>query len=684
MRGICLIFLALGAWSTHLPEQVADTTEVYSDVELRELLLDEVSSDEEGPDELDELLEDLITSPLNVNSASADDLIMVPWIDAPMATRIREAARNEGPFERLEQLFNVADVPPDLQPILRALLRAETVEEATRQPLRFSVIQQLRRRLDLGEGFDPSRDGTVYLGSPERITTRLRVEQARHWRLRLTLNKHAGEPFVWDPEDRRFGFSQATGHVSYTPDTWLRQVVIGDFQASAGQGLLLWRPLDFGAGLDAARTGIRAARGISPYHGSLPNNAFRGVAAEVAPHSHVRIMGFASHSRRDATLDTLIVGDEPLVRATSLSSLGRYRTLTENTRRRQTLLESLGASLRFGSLERHGGIAVVLSRFQHPLAEPSSLRDYHKRTGRQFAGISAFGRWEMYPVNLAGEVSRLDNGRLAATAAVQTSSGRLATVLWQGRYLQTGYDALYANPLSREHSSAGELGFTMGVLLRPRAQWTARAVADVHEIRWPRFRADRPTIGFHTRGRLTYTPRSWLRLYLQGDARSSQQNASRYETDTRPLAPVTRQSLRLHARYQHSDQLQLSTQVDRVWSSADGELHHGFLLSQDVRWYVSTGTRIDARLAYFDTESFASRVFAYEHDLRYSFSVPALSGQGQRRYLMLTKSIGYGLELQARYAETFMPHRSEMGSGLDAFEGNRLREVSLQLRFRSW
>ena len=90
----------------------------------------------------------------------------------------------------------------------------------------------------------------------------------------------------------------------------------------------------------------------------------------------------------------------------------------------------------------------------------------------------------------------------------------------------------------------------------------------------------------------------------------------------------------------------------------------------------------DARLMLFDTESFDARVFAYEYDLRYAFSIPSFSGRGERSYLMLTAQPLKSVFFQVKYGVTRFENVETVGSGLDEFEGDRLREVRAQLQLR--
>ncbi len=659
-----------------------DTLLTVTRAEVRAFLFDE--RDEEAlPEDLFEQLETWLDDPLDLNRASAHALAVLPWLRPAQAEAIVRARTTDGPFDSVAAAFDAADIPPQDRAYLRAFLHVRPPSTTgTSAPWRVMLMQQATRRLDLGRGYDRTREGTTYLGSPVRMMTRLQVGQRGRWQGRLTLNKHAGEPFAWDPALRFFGYTHMAGHVAWQPRHGRTTIIAGDYQVALGQGLLLWRGLALGKGTAAVDGPARSSRGLAPYQGTDPNGHFRGLAGTMTV-GPATLTAFASHTRRDAALDTLTIANgEASVVLSSLPTTGRYRTPLERERRASTTLQTAGGAVEMGRPGRHVGLAGYVARFGHPVAASDALHQRGAFSGQQAHGLSLYGHYSLGDIAAGAEVMRPHAGTMGGAVWLRTAVGRLAEVLWHGRVLPVG-NSLFGNPIAEQSSRArGERGFYLGLHLRPHPTWTLAGYADVFTMTWPRFRTDRPSTGLDVRARLTHQPRSWLRVYVQGRSRQREQNGAALHHDTRPLRPIRRHEIRLHAQYAHSPVLRFATQVDQVWTTRDGTSGRGFLLSQDVRWHIHAALRLDARLAFFDADPFDARVYAYEHDLRYSFSVPAFSGQGQRRYLMATWAPTAALDFQMKLAETHMPMETTMGSGLDEVEGNRLRDVRLQLRWR--
>ena len=84
----------------------------------------------------------------------------------------------------------------------------------------------------------------------------------------------------------------------------------------------------------------------------------------------------------------------------------------------------------------------------------------------------------------------------------------------------------------------------------------------------------------------------------------------------------------------------------------------------------------------FDTDVYDSRIYAYEHDVLYSFSVPAYYYRGSRAYLIVTYDIGRWSGLTVRLAQTFYINRDTSGSGLNEIDGPTRTEVKAQWRVK--
>ena len=107
------------------------------------------------------------------------------------------------------------------------------------------------------------------------------------------------------------------------------------------------------------------------------------------------------------------------------------------------------------------------------------------------------------------------------------------------------------------------------------------------------------------------------------------------------------------------------------------------MVFQDVRFVPrSSSATISGRIAWFHTKSYNTRIYAYENDLLYVFSVPALYGKGIRGYLNLKYRINDKLDCWFKIGQTIYNDRETISSGYNEIAGNRKTELKFQLRLK--
>jgi hypothetical protein len=109
--------------------------------------------------------------------------------------------------------------------------------------------------------------------------------------------------------------------------------------------------------------------------------------------------------------------------------------------------------------------------------------------------------------------------------------------------------------------------------------------------------------------------------------------------------------------------------------------HFGYLISQNIN-YKPMGSPFGIIFLYalFDTYSYNERIYSYENDVLYGYSVPAYEGKGIRCLLLFNWNPFRKLEIWLRYAQTFYTDRNTIGTGLELINGDLKSEIKLQLR----
>lgn len=91
----------------------------------------------------------------------------------------------------------------------------------------------------------------------------------------------------------------------------------------------------------------------------------------------------------------------------------------------------------------------------------------------------------------------------------------------------------------------------------------------------------------------------------------------------------------------------------RTTADANYVNSYGVSVAQDVAYnFQRVPLSLRGRLQFFDAREWANRIYLYEHDVLYSFSIPASYGLGGRGYVCLKWQIIDQLALYFRVSET--------------------------------
>ena len=687
-----------------------------ADPSVNEAVLDVLSDDDISGDPTDllERLEHLREAPLDVNRAGAAELAQIPALSPIVAQAIVRFREASGPFASLPGLRAVEGVTDAVYAEARAYLTIGDplpTTAASAYPVvpafadivggtRVSVLQRVQRRLDLGAGYEALPDSlagtddapTRYAGSPERIYTRLQARYRRTFSANLTLEKDPGEPFTWNPEAGSYGYDFASFHLAALDVGRLDALVVGDFVAEFGQGVVLWRAAGFGKGREAVRPLVKRGRGVRPYGSTDENQFFRGAAASVAATPWLYVTAFASRRTLDASFNAPDTTDleAPTTDATvaGLAADGLHRTPSERAKK-----DALGETVFGGAAEARLdratlGVVGYAARFDAPLAPGDRPYERFGFAGDEATMAGAYANVFLGDYQLFGEVARSPSGVLGGIGGLEAALGRLDVVVL-GRHFPRDFVSLHGYAFGERNGiTQNERGLYLGLRLRPAQRWTVSGYVDQYRFPWVRFAVPRPATGYEVLGAVEYRPRRWLTLYVQARTETRETSADVVAPTGAVLpglVPETRQGVRVQGEYAASRALRFRTRVEGSrYREADAPFATGLLVFQDVRWAFAK-LQLDARLTLFDTDGFATRLYQFENDLTGVFQNTLLFGRGTRTYAMLTLRPGGrldGLDLRLKLAETRFQNRRSVGSGLNEVPGDRVRDLAFQLRYR--
>jgi hypothetical protein len=639
--------------------KAVDTVVVEEDQRMEELL-EQATEDAEDSQLLD-LLQRLEEDPLEVNDASVEDLQLIPGITPVIARRIVEAREQYGDFKFLSDLQTIEGVDARLYAVMKRYLR---VMPPTPTKLAANYRSRASRDLKERKGF---RDGT-YSGSAWKSYSRFFGNYSPYGAVGFLVEKDAGE--------KRFD-DFLSGFVSLKTKNSMLKVVLGDYLVEVAQGMTVWRSLAFSKGLDVIQPAKKSPRGIAPYISTDENNFFRGGAAVVTL-DPVELTAFYSNKRVDATVDTL--GS-----ITSVYGVGTHRTQSELRRRHNASERAAGGRVQvtLGKFFRLGS-TYYSTRFDKPFLET----ELYRFSGRENHVVGADFDLLWDRVNLFGEWARSHTGAIGGISGAFIRVSKSADVVVSVRNYPKDFISLHGYAFGeRNGTTQNEFGIYSGLRLRVTTGVLLSAYFDQFKFPWRT-----STIPFPIKGSdflFSAELRPLRRFFLEAKYKSEIKGDPVSTTDSFGrsvvrLADRAQRNGRLTASFEASKLVRLRGRVElvKVEYSEAGSPGKGILFYQDVRWKPMPSLTVDARLIFFDTDSYDARIYEFESDLRGTLFNPALYGKGRRWYVIARYNIIGGLDLSAKYSETYRDDLKRIGSGADELPGNIDNRFSAQLDIR--
>jgi len=637
-------------------------------------------------------LESFLVNPIPINAATHDEIRQLFFLNEIQVNNLMKYIQDHGKIVTIYELAYIDGFDREVISLLTPFITLETDSRAgrftPRQALKFGRNQlfvRYHQLLETQRGFMPIEDSLLqanpnqrYPGSPFRLYTRYAYNYRNRLRWGFTAEKDPGEEFFKGSQPQGFDFY--SGYVYLKGDRLLRDIVVGDYHLQFGQGLTLWTTFTFGKSADV--TGIRKIqRGVRPNTSVNENQFLRGSAITLGV-KRFTLTAFGSRKNVDATISRTDSLTGEVLEVSALQYTGLHRTPREMENRKSLGETIYGTRASFTGSRFQVGATFYKMEFDARLNPTPRLYNQYYFRGTENHAMGADLLYLFKGGQFFSEIARSASGGMAMLAGTSLFPSSRMVLSAVYRKYDKEYQNLYNAPFAESSTAAGEEGLFLGMILLVSPKIAFSGYADYFRFDWLRFRVDAPSSGKEYLGEFTYNLSRSVEMRFRYRYKQRERNISGNELMPL-LEPYEKQSLRYHIHYQLSRQLTLRNRVEWVMNTSDGKNpRHGYMMYQDVIWKPKPQWALTARYALFDTDTFDERIYAYENDVLYAFSVPAYYYRGSRSYLLMRYQASRRLDFWFRISQTWFASERTLGSGLDLIEGNTRSEVKAQVRFR--
>ena len=681
---IYLFLLLICSCPTRAQDAVSTTEQLIADI------FEQYAAESEETIDYDSFYEDLLfctQNPININQATRVQLEKLPFLSEIQIENIISYVYESGPMQTIYELQLVEGL--DMTDI-RRMLPFVMVGDANdlnkkiywHDLLKYGkneVYFRLDKGLETKEGyrFLPEEDinagqsnAANYLGNDIYNSLRYNFHYKDRVQFGLTAEKDAGEQF-WGTTHKGYDFYSL--HAQFNNFGKFKTIVVGDFRANFGQGLVL-HP-EFGMGKSSYVLNVTPrSSGLKKFSSTDESNFFRGGGATLR---------FGKFDFSAFYSNKMIDGDTVNSTFTSIITTGYHRTLSDMSKRHTVNQQIAGGNVTYTNMNLQVGVTAVHTELDNSLMPDKSVYNYFYFSGKRQSTGGIFYRYRWKKLNLFGETATTDNGSIATLNGCYFSPSSNVSLVFLQRYYSPEYDTFYASSFSETSRINNESGLYLGAEVRPFRKWKFAAYADSYQFPWPKYGIDAPSIGYDYLIQTDYVPKRSIAMYWRFKFEEKQTNLSTTGAVMPVVVPLQKTSLRYNLTYTFGNfnfknvlEGNLSRQGDASWT-------YGVFALQDVSYtFVKIPLRLDFRYQYFDAVDYENRLYSYEKDVLYAFSIPMYFGLGTRYYVNLKYDLSKHISLWFKIAQTvYADDRETLSSGNEAISGNRKTDVRTMLKW---
>jgi hypothetical protein len=610
---------------------------------LSEIFTDQLT-DDRG---LSEILEQLMESPLAINSASREELESLPFLSSNQIDSILI----KRPFRAKSEIRNILG-----QKTFQLFKHFFTLEDK-KASLNVHVIHRLKFQLEKNIGIK----NKIYTGSPLENYNRIQIQKEDYLSLGIINHKDTGEEHFTD---------HVAGYIQWYDRKNGRKLLLGNYQINFGEGLAFSSPYLFLNSADAIMPLQFKNPTGKPYLSVTENKGFNGFYLSYNFMQDFQIVGFYSNNLKDAQID------EETGRLTGIGGTGYHRTAAE--KQCQNVLKERSFGFMFTFFRENAvflGLVINRTNYSPPIFFQYS--ESNKINNIDLHSISYMKKWGK--IIFSGEIASNDMNSYAQQHGFLISEDQ-----WNFGIKWWDLPYHYGSPYGENGSGdftfwQNERGLYIGIAGAINDYFNLNAYVNYQKDLWRTFFNPMP---------------GWKQEYsLQLNWKYNQPTdiLLRYIYINNLFSPAElnknviecKNKIRLQIDRKVSSRIYFKTRIEKIFLNYSYlfDSKQGINLYHDVCFKLSSHVKIISRFSSFKTSDYDSRIYEYESDIPGIFANRPLYGKGNKWYLLIKYSPWNDFHLWFKYSKIYFADVAYLGSGNDKIENDTKQAISIQLNY---
>jgi hypothetical protein len=661
-----------------------------------EEIVEELATNSESEDvDLQSLFDDLnfyIENPLNLNQANIESLEKLHFLTDFQIENLLDYIYSKGPMKTIFELQLVDGF--DMVTIQKLLPFVVVRESDLSKKIKLNdyikygnqkLVAETKFIIQKQDGYNASfsEDSSInnapkYQGDHMKYLFRYKYNYKSKVYWGLVAEKDPGEKFEFD--NQKLGFDYYSFHIQANDIGKFKTIILGDYQVKFGQGLIFWSGFGLGKSPDAINI-RKKGQGVRYYSSTDENNFLRGAATSFKI-GKLEATFLYSQKKIDANISETDTVDQLDEKINTLLNTGYHRTQTEIQNRKLISESIIGSRISIGWEQFKAGLNFVAYKYNIPFNQSNKPYQLFELKDNNNFNASFDYTWITRKMSLFGEAAVGKNGAIAVVngLVVKVVSPLSFSILQ--RYYQKDYQANYAGAFAENSKVNNEQGFYYGLVFHPVRKLRISAYADQFRFPWLKYSIDAPSSGTEYLVQADLSLNRNVSMYFRWRNEIKAANLTGNVYILKPIIDEAKQNFRYHISYKAFPNVEFRSRIELVQFSRNQQIDYGFMLLQDVGYdFKAIPLSVDIRYCLFDA-NYDSRIFAYENDLLYNFSIPAYSGKGSRIYILAKYKLGKTIDLRVRYGQFLFSDTNVIGTNYDEIQGNVKSELKFQVLCR--
>ncbi len=636
-------------------------------------------------DDHDQQLEYHLRHRMNINTLDPEWLAMVLGLTALQVNQFREYRKWLGPFIDMAELQAVPGW--DVETVKRILPFLKLGEEQNIFPVmkerlrkgEHSFLLRTGRVFEKSIGFSKNDSGLIpFSGDRQKFMLRYMYRFRNLLQWGITAEKDPGEPMFKNGFKKGFDFYSA--HLAIRDFRIIKAFIAGDYHINLGQGLIHWQSMAFRKSAETIQV-LRQGNGLRPYNGTDENRFHRGAGIELRKNQWSLLL-FLAKDKLDGNIlaDTTNHFKKVL---TSFQTSGLHRTMGEYQDKDAFTQQVWGGQVGFRQGRFKIAINGVQYHFNENILKKKEPYNLFAIEGRNWANYSVDYGFSWKNLYLFAEVAKDFKGSFAFEQGLLASIHPKIDFSFVFRNISPAYRAIHSNAFTENAEAQNENGIYAGISFRPKPGWRMDAYIDIYKFPWVSFSADMPATGQNQLIQFFWKPHKKLETYIRFQKETKSLNGIGFSANMNELVSVNRSGIRLQCSFQPYPGIIIRNRIDLNWYKKSAQKEEGFQSFIDVIYKsIDKPFAISTRIAWFQTDGYNSRIYGYENDVLYYYSISALSNTGVRFYFLYHHNINRKWQFWCKLSSTLYADNQSVGSGLTEISQRHRSEIRFQLQYR--